>query len=65
MTSVYVGQLINFLATILVFSIQDPISMRLIDLEKYDDVGVSLVFGRIFSYGITVVIFLFIQINFS
>jgi hypothetical protein len=39
--------------------------MRLIDLEKYDDVGVSLVFGRIFSYGITVVIFLFIQINFS
>ena len=65
MTSVYVGQLINFLATILVFSIQDPISMRLIDHEKYDDVGVSLVFGRIFSYGITIVIFLFIQINFS
>jgi hypothetical protein len=64
MTSVYVGQLINFLATILVFSIQDPISMRLIDLEKYDDVGISLVFGRVFSYVITVVIFLIIHLGF-
>lgn len=60
MTSVYVGQLINFLATILVFSIQDPISMRLIDHERYEDVGVSLVFGRIFSYIITIFIFLLI-----
>lgn len=60
MTSVYVGQLINFLATILVFSIQDPISMRLIDHEKYEDVGVSLVFGRVFSYIITIFIFLLI-----
>lgn len=64
MTSVYVGQLINFLATILVFSIQDPISMRLIDLEKYDDVGISLVFGRIFSYLMTIGIFLLIHLGF-
>jgi len=57
MTSVYVGQLINFFATILVFSIQDPISMRLIDSEQYQNVGISLVFGRIFSYIIVTLIF--------
>ncbi len=62
MTSVYVGQLINFFATILVFSIQDPISMRLIDSEQYQNVGISLVFGRIFSYIVATLIFGFILI---
>jgi hypothetical protein len=62
MTSVYVGQLINFFATILVFSIQDPISMRLIDSEEYQNVGISLVFGRVFSYIVVTLIFGFILI---
>jgi hypothetical protein len=50
MTSVYVGQLINFFATLLVFAVQDPVSMRLVDNDVLDEVGAALLYGRVFSY---------------
>lgn len=50
MTSVYVGQLVNFLATLLVFAIQEPVSMRLVDDEAYHSAGSALLWGRAFSY---------------
>lgn len=57
MTSVYFGQLMNFFATLLVFAIQDPISMRLIDSGSLKEAGTSLLYGRVFSYGLTALIF--------
>ena len=57
MTSVYVGQLINFLATLLVFAIQDPVSMRLVDVGVFEDVGVALLYGRVVSYFVAGVLF--------
>ena len=50
MTSVYVGQLMNFFATILVFAIQDPISMRMVDAGSLKEAGTALLYGRLFSY---------------
>lgn len=50
MTSVYVGQLINFFATLLVFAIQDPVSMRLVDGGVFDKAGSALLYGRVISY---------------
>lgn len=50
MTSVYVGQLMNFFATILVFAIQDPISMRMVDAGSLKEAGTALLYGRVFSY---------------
>ena len=50
MTSVYVGQLINFFATLLVFAIQDPVSMRLVDGGVFNKVGSGLLYGRVMSY---------------
>ena len=57
MTSVYVGQLMNFFATLLVFSIQDPISMRLVDAGNLKEARTSLLDGRLFSYIIACVFF--------
>jgi hypothetical protein len=57
MTSVYFGQLMNFFATLLVFAIQDPISMRLIDAGNLKEAGTSLLFGRVFSYCLTAIFF--------
>jgi len=57
MTSVYFGQLMNFFATLLVFAIQDPVSMRLIDAGNLKEAGTSLLYGRAFSYCITTLIF--------
>ena len=57
MTSVYFGQLMNFFATLLVFAIQDPISMRLIDAGSLKEAGTSLLYGRAFSYCLTALIF--------
>lgn len=57
MTSVYFGQLINFLATLLVFAIQDPVSMRMIDSGVLGSVGVALLYGRVCSYLVVVVLF--------
>lgn len=57
MTSVYVGQLMNFFATLLVFSIQDPISMRLVDAGNLKEARTSLLYGRLFSYIIACVFF--------
>jgi hypothetical protein len=57
MTSVYFGQLINFFATLVVFSVQDPISMRLVDSGEFDDVGSSLIFGRVVSYAVGILVF--------
>ena len=42
MTSVYFGQLINFFATLLVFGMQDPVSMRLVDGGVLEEVGAAL-----------------------
>ena len=57
MTSVYFGQLMNFFATLLVFAIQDPISMRLVDAGNFQETGASLLYGRVISYGITAIFF--------
>ena len=57
MTSVYFGQLMNFFATLLVFAIQDPVSMRLIDAGNLKEAGTSLLYGRALSYCITAIIF--------
>lgn len=57
MTSVYVGQLINFFATLLVFAIQDPVSMRLVDGGVLEDVGAALLYGRILSYLLAAIMF--------
>lgn len=57
MSSVYFGQLMNFFATLLVFGIQDPISMRLIDSGNLKEAGTSLLYGRVFSYLMTSLIF--------
>ena len=57
MTSVYFGQLINFFATLVVFSVQDPISMRLVDSGQFDDVGSSLIYGRVISYACGILVF--------
>lgn len=57
MTSVYFGQLMNFFATLLVFAIQDPVSMRLIDAGNLKEAGTSLLYGRVFSYCLTALIF--------
>lgn len=50
MTSVYVGQLMNFFATLLVFAIQDPVSMRMVDAGTLKEAGTALLYGRMFSY---------------
>jgi len=50
MTSVYVGQLMNFFATLLVFAIQDPISMRMVDSGSLKEAGTALLYGRVLSY---------------
>jgi hypothetical protein len=57
MTSVYVGQLMNFFATILVFAIQDPISMRMVDSGSLKEAGTALLYGRVFSYALAVIFF--------
>lgn len=57
MTSVYVGQLINFFATLLVFGIQDPVSMRLVDGGALEEVGGALLYGRVISYFVSMAIF--------
>ena len=57
MTSVYFGQLMNFFATLLVFAIQDPVSMRLIDAGNLKEAGTSLLYGRVFSYCLTALVF--------
>lgn len=57
MTSVYFGQLMNFFATLLVFGVQDPIAMRLIDAGNLKEAGTSLLYGRVFSYGMASIIF--------
>lgn len=57
MTSVYIGQLVNFLATLLFFSLQEPVSMRLVDEEAYQSVGSALLWGRVSSYILALVIF--------
>lgn len=62
MTSVYFGQLMNFFATLLVFAIQDPISMRLIDAGNLKQAGTSLLYGRLFSYCLSALFFVVISI---
>lgn len=57
MTSVYVGQLMNFFATLLVFAIQDPISMRMVDGGSLKDAGTALLYGRVFSYALAALFF--------
>ncbi len=57
MTSVYVGQLMNFFATFLVFAIQDPISMRMVDSGSLKDAGTALLYGRVFSYALAALFF--------
>lgn len=57
MTSVYVGQLVNFFATLLVFAIQDPVSMRLVDGGVLDEVGAALLYGRVLSYFVASLVF--------
>ena len=58
MTSVYTGQLVNFFATLLVFAIQDPVSMRLVDNGSLEEVGSALLYGRVFSYFLASLLFL-------
>jgi hypothetical protein len=58
MTSVYVGQLINFFATLVVFTIQDPISMRLVDGGTFQSAGSALLYGRALSYLLASFVFL-------
>jgi hypothetical protein len=62
MTSVYFGQMMNFFATLLVFAIQDPISMRLIDAGNLKQAGTSLLYGRLFSYCLSALFFAIISI---
>lgn len=57
MTSVYLGQLINFFATLLVFAIQDPVSMRLVDGGVLEEVGSALLYGRVISYFFASIVF--------
>jgi hypothetical protein len=57
MTSVYVGQLMNFFATLLVFAIQDPISMRMVDGGSFKEAGTALLYGRVFSYALAAIFF--------
>lgn len=57
MTSVYMGQLVNFLASFLVFSIQDPVSMRLVDGGALEKVGAALLYGRCISYFLVSLVF--------
>jgi len=57
MTSVYVGQLMNFFATLLVFAIQDPISMRMVDGGSLKEAGTALLYGRVLSYVLSAVFF--------
>lgn len=59
MTSVYFGQLINFFATLLVFGMQDPVSMRLVDGGVLEEVGAALLYGRLASYMLAMMIFTF------
>jgi len=57
MTSVYVGQLMNFFATLLVFAIQDPISMRMVDSGSLKEAGTALLYGRVLSYALAAIFF--------
>ena len=57
MTSVYVGQLMNFFATLLVFAIQDPVSMRMVDAGSLKEAGTALLYGRVLSYVLATVFF--------
>ena len=58
MTSVYAGQMMNFFATLLVFSIQDPISMRRVDGGAHEEVGSALLYGRVISYFLASIFFI-------
>lgn len=58
MTSVYVGQLVNFFATLLIFAVQDPVSMRLVDGGTLVGAGSALLFGRALSYLLSAFVFL-------
>jgi len=60
MTSVYVGQLMNFFATLLVFAIQDPISMRMVDAGSLKEAGTALLYGRVLSYVLATMCFGFL-----
>lgn len=57
MTSVYVGQLMNFFATLLVFAIQDPVSMRMVDGGSLKEAGTALLYGRVLSYALAALFF--------
>jgi hypothetical protein len=57
MTSVYVGQLMNFFATLLVFAIQDPVSMRMVDSGSLKEAGTALLYGRVLSYALAALFF--------
>jgi riboflavin transporter FmnP len=63
MTSVYVGQLMNFFATLLVFGIQDPISMRMVDAGSLKEAGTALLYGRVFSYVMAAAFFAFLLLT--
>ena len=63
MTSVYVGQLMNFFATLLVFGIQDPISMRMVDAGSLKEAGTALLYGRVFSYVMAATFFAFLLLT--
>lgn len=57
MTSVYAGQMLNFGATALVLTIQDPNAMRLLDSGNADAARSSILIGRILSHAFAVLIF--------
>lgn len=50
MTSVYVGQILNFAATITVLAYQEPAMMRILDLNGNEIIRATMVYSRIFTY---------------
>ena len=50
MTSVYLGQILNFAATITVLAYQEPAMMRALDSNGHEIIRSTMIYSRIFTY---------------